>query len=325
MMPFEIEWSHYLEAFRLHQGLTKASNLETRKLLRRSIELSIENSRSIPRSYGLLSFTILNAWLSNWIDRSEIEALVAEAIVELQKVRDADNSLSGVLNDLHNLRTSEPQIDTSVRALIAAYATVAITLDSSDFENHWSLATANLYGRKFSDAVRGYADAQSLADRPECPAISQSSLAVDVADSKFFAGNSSLDDSNEAYVMSIEEAIRMTEQAIAANSNDSKRHRWYWTLGWAYYELGGFTESVKNYARSLEVLQQIKTPHDLIRKNLIASYVALGDMEPATSVAKEFLSHNPGYSLVIENRWPYRNETQLERWKSHLRAGGLPD
>lgn len=325
MTKIEFEWGYYLQAYRLHQGLTKTSNFETRKLLRRSIGVALENKRNLPRAYGLLSFTVQTAWLSDWIDQADANTTLSAAIEDLEAIEDAGVSLSKLLNDLKSLRHGKQQFDGIVRTAILAYATAAVVLDDSDFDNHWALATANLYARKFPEALAGYATALTMADSAEVPHVSKSSVSVDFADARFFAGNDELEVSDEAYIAAIEDAIRMTELAIAENPTDPKRHRWNWTLGWAYYELAGYSEPRKYYPRSLTALQQLRNPHDLIRKNLIATYTALHMAESAAQVAGEFMHNNPTYTLDVENRWPYRSETQLDRWKSHLRLGGLPD
>lgn len=326
MTEFQTEWAYYLDAFRLHQGLTKASNLETRQLLRRSMDVSRRNARYIPRSYGLLSFTILNAWLSNWVTSADAMELVSGALTDVERAGDAVKSAPTISSNLNSLRNGDQPLDAVVRAVVLSYARVAFDLDGSDFENHWSLATAELYNRNFAEAVVRYDDAQKFAHAADWPPIGRSSLEVDIADTRFFMGSRSLEDSREAYAKSISEGIAMTEKAISDHPTDSKRHRWYWTLGWAYYELGGYaeTDQDQHYAKSLDVLRSIRTPHDLIRKNLIATYAALKDFDSAASVAKDFMAGNDGYTVDVEDRWPYRSKDQLERWKGHLRSGGLP-
>ena len=331
MNNFADEWTFYLEVFRLHQGLTRESNFETRALLKQSIKVAISNDRNLPRAHGLWSFTILNAWLSDWIDQSEAKELLSETIQSLVDAELIDGSFSQTFQELNQLLGGEQQLDIIIRKIICARAAIAVAQDASDYENHWSLATANLYDRNFPDAFAGYTMAQGLANKPDLPGVGMSSLSVDLADARFFAGdesfagNESIDDSAQKYIAAIQNAIVLTETAIAQNPTDPKRFRWNWTLGWAYYELGGYIDPEKNYPRSLTILRQLRNPHHLIRKNLIASYVAVGLIEPALQLATEFICDNPKYKLAVENRWPYRSTAQLERWKNHLRIGGLPE
>lgn len=321
MMKFEIEWGYYLQAYRLQQGLTRNSNAESLRLLRLAIDAAIKNKRRLARGYGLLSFGILSAWLANWLGQAEADAILAGAIDDLGAVAGSDKSLTDALDKLTAVSNAKANPDVIARSVVQAYAHTAYVLDGSDYENHWSLATANLYTGRFADALAGYGEAQAMAAEPDIPLVGKGSLDVDFADARFFAGTDDLKDSDGGWIEAILEAIRLAEQAIAANANDPKRHRWYWTLGWAYYELAAYSEPLTNYQRSRVTLEQLRTPHDLIRKNLIATYAALDMMQEAAPHAAEFWRNNPSYSLAVEDRWPYRSPARLQRWKDHLGKG----
>jgi tetratricopeptide (TPR) repeat protein len=320
MSNFQLELDYYLQAYRLHQGLSKSSNAEARRLLRKSIGLAVDAERNIPRAYGLLSFTIQTGWLSNWITQPQANELRTDAIADLQAI---GNPGADALAELMELNADDP-IDTIVKRVIRAYAVVAKNLDDQDYDNRWSLGTANLYSNHYSDAFSEYQEAISLVGGSDTPAVCVASLNVDYADALFFIGNESLSDEPGDYQSAIEGAISRTMQAIADNPNDPKHFRWNWTLGWAYYELAAYNEPGKNYALSLATLQQLRNPHLLILKNLIASYIGNGMTQAARNLASELLKIDPQYNVAVEDRWPYRDPQRRERFKDHLRAADLP-
>jgi tetratricopeptide (TPR) repeat protein len=322
-MPLEPELDHYLQAYRLHQGLSKGASAEIQSLLRLTTAKALENGRVLPRAYGLQSFTILNAWLSDWIDEKGRKQLVADSIADIQAVTDARKLPIEPLDALKTL-DGGGSIDPLVRTIVRGYAATAAALDGDDYENRWSQATADLYALNFTEAFKGYAAAQELAGAKGTPGVSRSSLAVDYADALFFAGSPDLNEEDDGYRGAIVKAIETTHAAIKQNPHDPKRHRWNWTLGWAHLELGGYADSAENYARSLDILQRIRKPHHLIRKCLIAANAALGLAESAKRLADKFMDEHPGYTLAVEDRWPYRNPAQRDRWKRHLAKAGLP-
>jgi tetratricopeptide (TPR) repeat protein len=318
------EWDDYLQAFRLHQGLSRESNFETQRLLKRANATAQEEGRVLPRAYGLLAFTIQSAWLSDWIDLPMAQELLATAIADIGAVTAKHKLPADTLNDLKKAGGS---IDDIVKCIDLAYARISVALDDQDYDNRWSLATANLYAGNFAAAFAGYKKEKDEAEKWKAPKICIGSIDADNADALFFAGGpaDSLTDADQR--AAIELAIKDTEAAIAANINDPKRRWWNWTLGWAYYELGAYCDKKSELeccAKSLMILQRFRRPHDLIRKNLMASHVALGMLEPAKQLATEFMARNPKYTVAVEHRWPYRNPAQLERFKDHLRTAGLP-
>ncbi|MBL8893186.1 MAG: hypothetical protein JNJ53_01215, partial [Rhizobiales bacterium] len=128
-----------------------------------------------------------------------------------------------------------------------------------------------------------------------------------------------------SYVVAINEAITVAEAAVAANLFDKKRQRWHWTLGWAYYERSHYSQNrVPDCEEALKHFETFKWPHDLIRKNLIAAYVGAGRMADAKKTAGEFMSNNGGYTVAVEERWPYRDDARRKKWQADLVAGGLP-
>jgi hypothetical protein len=320
------EWDDYLQAFRLHQGLSRESNFETQRLLKRAsaTALGATPARVLPRAYGLLAFTIQSAWLSDWIDLPMARELLAGAIADIEAVTAASKLPAGTLDDLKKAGGS---IDDIIKSIDLAYAGISVALDDQDYDNRWSLATANLYAGNFKAAFEGYDKERREAEKWKAPAICIGSIDADNADALFFAGGPADSLTDADYRAAIELAINDTEAAIAKNAGDPKRRWWNWTLGWACYELGAYCDKkseLENCAKSLMILQRFRRPHDLIRKNLMASHVALGMLEPAKQLAAEFMARNPKYTVAVEHRWPYRNPAQLERFKGHLKTAGLP-
>ncbi len=315
MKKFEIEWEFYLQAYRLHQVLNRDTNQEARQLLEDGLRAAKENQRELARGYGLLSFTNIIAWLNDWIDDDMARALAERARKDVQP---HEKIIKGnALTRLARLNDSS-SIDEIVKSTAVAHAALAVALDESDWENHWSLAAANLYANDYPGAFGSYEDALKLAGS-KVPSVNKDSISVDKADALFFAGIPD-DDSD---VKAINDAIKLTEAVIAAHPTDPKRHRWNWGLGWAHYELAGYTKKTSDYIRALEILQRIRNPHDLIMKNLIACYVGAGMKEKAIELADQLKRRNGKYDPAVEERWPYRNPAQRQRWIDNLTAAGL--
>jgi len=319
---FDIEWDYYMQGFRLHQRMTKAANGQAQRMFLRAIAVADGNKRQIPRAKGILSFTFLTALLNDWIDKPAAQAMLAEAKKDLETLKGfaelGQAPLAPLIKVIQSLTGEEAPADVAI-AVIAYYAAAAVTFDPDDFDNHWSYGTALLYYSKdFDGALQSYKTAAGLA--AGAPDIGKDSMKVDHADALFF--RAPLPGKGDSVPGDVLQAIDLVKQAIAdakeTAPDDPKRFRWKWTLGWAYYEANQF-------AQSLTALLQIPNPHDLINKNIIASYVGLGKVESAIPIARDFLERNPNYTLAVEDRWPYKDKARRERWKAHLRAAGLPD
>ena len=318
MASFGSEWDYYLQGYRLNQGLSEKGNGQAQKLLKDAAAEAIKNGSRFGRPYGLLAFTIQNAWLSDWIvDVAAAVAIRTTAISVISAANSAYELSDEALNELNSSNASS--VDSIIKAVIKAYAETAVNLDGDDFDNKWSWATALLYNKSYDEAVGIYRDLHNQAGELQVPQVIKSSIDVDFADALFFGGDPSKTD--EA---AINEAIGLATNAITANPDDPKRHRWNWTLGWAYYELGHIVDRQKNCFTALEYLEKIRTPHDLILKNLMAAYVGSGQSGLAIPLANDFKLRNPRYSLLVEQRWPYR-DAQLGLWVDDLRTAGLPD
>jgi hypothetical protein len=322
--PFHIEWDYYMQAYRLHQRMTKVANYQAAAMLVQAISIATAHGRDIPRARSLLGFTHLLASLNGWPTPPDAQAVLATAMQDLAGLQGAGllgkDLLASAANTLGSLSNASP-VGEIMRAAIFYYAAAAAELDPTDYDNQWTVGTALLYVFKdFPGAYARYQDAHDLAQNVDAPNISRNSLKVDRGDRKFFMapyvaqGNPVPDEINQAIAL-IEEAMLDGEKS---SPDDSKWRRWNWSLGWAYYE-------ARDYARSLTALLQIQNPHDLIIKNIIASYVGLGKVELAISMAAGFLARNPDYSLSIEDFWPYAEDARRDSWKGHLKAAGLPD
>jgi hypothetical protein len=307
-----VEDDYYLQGYRL-QRVDKKSNREAARRLNQATEKARDVDRRHARAHGLLSFTVLTAWLNDWIDDDWAEWLRQKT----QAAFAADNvQLPG------GMTINWPHL--TPEQIIFLHALLARHLDPDDYDCRWSAATALLYCKIFDLAFEEYAAAKALADSSGAPKVCRSSLAVDRADALFFVGNPNLTAEDGADADMILEAISKATIAIAHNPNDAKRHQWRWTLGWAYYELAGCLEEndeLLNQAK--DILHSIKKPHDLVVKNIIAIHMALNETEQATALADAFMLRNPTYTIAVEDRWPYRSIAQHNRFKNHLIGAGL--
>jgi hypothetical protein len=313
MAKFNKQSDYFLQAFRLHQGLSRTSNVEAQRLLREAM------NPDLPRAYGLMSFTVQSAWLCNWISLDDANGLLDRAKDDLVGFQSGNDSVQNLMS----LKSGDA-FDDIVKAAILSYAEVALSLDKDDYDNYWSAGTARLYSGNPAGCFKAYQKAIDIAQANNAPATCLASLRVDYADALFFAGDETLSNDPADLQAAIERAIVMADTAMAENPNDPKHYRWNWTLGWAYYELAAYVDPEKNCALSLARLQQLRNPHQLILKNLIASYAACGMFEPAKALAGELLMASPGYTVAIERRWPYRLTPQLTRFQAHLRDANLP-
>jgi tetratricopeptide (TPR) repeat protein len=188
------------------------------------------------------------------------------------------------------------------------HAREAVRLEGDDYENLWSWAAANIYSGYFEPGMRAYRQAVELAEEQGVISENVSALKVERADALMFQGEED----------AIREAIRIVEAEIDAGRSRS----WYaWTLGWAYYELGNYTDDPGNFTKSLEYLSQFSTPSVLIQKNVVATYMALGWTKSAKAEAKKMRPKlPPGYTVEYENKWPYFNGRtgRIARWKGHI-------
>ena len=122
-------------------------------------------------------------------------------------------------------------------------------------------------------------------------------------------------------------------QSVLADKSHTPEKWYYWVLSWAHYGEG-------QYKESLAALGHIGRPRNAIRKNLIATQVALGNLAEAKADAAAFLKEEKGHGITygtagqaalpgllkIEDRLPFKNPGKLKRWKGHLSTAfeGVP-
>jgi tetratricopeptide (TPR) repeat protein len=305
----------------LHPRMTKQANSQACTMFR----AAIGHYGDFARAWGHHSFSRQLAVLNGWLDPDEAKQRLDEVIAEVKALApdSSDPIFSRIIQEVNDLKGDEDIFDIFPKIVILFYAAKAVQLDPSDYDNVWSWASALIYNKCFDEGLAQYERAIYLAENQLVPPpeVNVASLHVDRADALFFTARGDVEEEGETW---IREAIEETERAIKRVPLDPKRSYWNWTLGWAYYELGFFDHGPACYAQSLALLQQFRNPIDLILKNIMANYAALGEMESAQRLAADFLSRNPDYDLSIEGRWPYRDVARLQSWKTHLSLAGLP-
>jgi adenylate cyclase len=172
----------------------------------------------------------------------------------------------------------------------------AVALEPENFENHWCLAMAYLYGLEFDTAMATFERAVSMNPN-------SAGLLIDMADALVFDGRP------EEALVSIKRAMRLNPVCPDA---------YLWTLGIALYHSGQFKES-------LAALQRITNAPGLVRRHKAANLVRLGELEKAREIASELLVDDPDYTLERERVWPYRHPNMLEGLIEDLRRAGLPE
>ncbi|HZT18342.1 MAG TPA: hypothetical protein VFA23_03005 [Dongiaceae bacterium] len=186
----------------------------------------------------------------------------------------------------------------------------ALKIDENYYYNHWILAAYHLYCRNHDLAAATYDKALALARRQAIPE-EMGALRVDRAEMLMFSGDA---------------AAAVKEARAVIDGMGHAPERWYyWVLGWALYENGRYRESLK-------VLANIANPRNNIRKSVIASHVALRQMDEARRHAALFLKEEKMHGVTyrpkersvvpalhsVEDRLPYKNPDRHARWKAHL-------
>ena len=270
-------WEFYLQGYRLHRMVTRSANREACDLFREAFKIRPD----FARAYGMLSFALLIAWLNGW----DTPTATADPEVSLGRIGD--------------------------------HAATAVGIDESDYDNHWSMAAAHLYGSRYVEAFNAYDRAIRDAEVQQGANVNQASLRIEQADAWLLAGRPDKYSEQE----SVAQAIDAARQALDTTTNAPS---WFhWTLGWAYYEAGYFEDETGNGQRAVNVLSRFKRPDILARKHLIAAKVAANQIDEARILADEYLTANPSYTLALEDRWPYRNDERRQRLKDHLAAAGM--
>jgi adenylate cyclase len=176
------------------------------------------------------------------------------------------------------------------------HAQIAVALAPFDFDAYEELGLTSLYMREFDRSIDCYERALSL--NPNCP-----DLRADLADALAHIGRTA-------------EASQMIAHAKQLNPIHPE---WYdWVLGIAAFHDGRYEDALSAFSR-------FSDPPALLRRDIVATYVRLGQIEEARKLAQEILAAQPEYRLATENLRPYKNPDVLRGLISDLRLAGLPD
>jgi adenylate cyclase len=172
----------------------------------------------------------------------------------------------------------------------------AVARGPSDFENLEHLGFAYLYCREFDRSLACYERALELNPN-------SADLLADMADMLVHIGRSA-------------EAVAYIARAKRLNPICPE---WYdWVLGIAAFHDGRYEEALTAFTRAAN-------PSTFLLREIVATYVRLGRMGDAQSVAREVLRRQPDYRVSAESIRPFKDGKVLEAFISDLRRAGLPD
>ena len=192
--------------------------------------------------------------------------------------------------------------ETADLSLDQAYelARKSVELDESDPHAHLSLGKANMWKRKYDQAISEHE--RTIALDPNF-AVAYAGL----GDTLHYAGRS-------------EEAIELIQRGMRLDPHypDVRLH---W-LAQAYFQLGQYEEAIDLLKRRL-----IRKPDtDISRVLLAASYGHLGHKEEAKAQWVEALRINPNFSLTDRRKiLPYKDPADFEKIVVGLRKAGVPE
>jgi adenylate cyclase len=172
----------------------------------------------------------------------------------------------------------------------------ALSLDASDYDVHWRLATVYLQGRQFGRALTEYEKARSLNPN-------HAGFLAEMSGALILLGRP-------------DEAIEQLEQAKRVNPQYPE---WFHAnLGWAHYHSG-------RYESALEALNSLNAPPGVFLIFLAASYARLGRIDEAANEVARILELEPGFCLETLSFLPYKNEADRAELAADLRKAGLPE
>jgi adenylate cyclase len=199
------------------------------------------------------------------------------------------------INDYVSQWTDQP-----LRSLDLAYeaATRSAALDPKLPAAYWALIFANLWMRRYDDAIR--AGESAIANNPN-DAEALNGLGVVL----HYGGRSA-------------EALRYFERAMALNPLCPGM--WLHFQGQAYYQLRRYEEAENVLKRRI-----FRTPEtDASRVLLAATYGQTGRLDEAREQWRKVLRVNPAYSLEHRRKvLPYKNPADFEAVVDGLRKAGL--
>jgi adenylate cyclase len=121
-----------------------------------------------------------------------------------------------------------------------------------------------------------------------------------------------------SYACRDREAIGHIEKAIRMNPFPPSFY--YMHLGMAHFNLRQYEQAVSVLKRALALSPR----NQPARRNLIATYVEMGQLEQARVEAEEMLKMEPRYtSKGIDKILPFKDHEVLQRWVEALRKAGL--
>jgi adenylate cyclase len=179
-------------------------------------------------------------------------------------------------------------------------ALLAIERDDAEAWGHYALAGYFLYRRQFDKSIAQFRRALDL--NPNDPDV-----LTDFGYALSYAGES-------------KEAL---ETCLKGRRLNPFYPEWYIPpLGQIYYDAGRYPEAVE----TLESLRNIDTVYS--RMYLVASHMALGNGDEARRSISRAIEIDPNATIskvTSPEMAPYRNESDLQKFKEHLRQAGLPE
>ena len=172
----------------------------------------------------------------------------------------------------------------------------ALSLDPTDYESHWRLGVAYLHRREFDKALMEYGKAKDLNPN-------HAGFLSEMSGALILVGRA------EDAVVQIEHAMKL---------NPSYPDHFVAHLGWAHYELGQLDESRKT-------LREMNDPPAVFLPIVVATYVRLGLLAEAKTVAAKLLEREPQFSARATHFGPYRDVAIGQRMVDELRLAGLPE
>jgi len=227
----------------------------------------------------------------NQEDNSLARSLCEEAIALDPQYAGAYGLLSRVYVMAFVFRTNP----TDSLKMAYEYARKAIDLDDTQLNAYLALEFMFSFRRQHDEAIASGERAVKVA-----PGAAEAYLSLGRALS--FAGRD-------------REALGYLEKAIRMNPFPPAHH--YMHLGFAYNNLGNYEEAISAFKKAIALSPKIIPA----RLNLIVSYVQLGRMEEAKTVAEEILKIDPKFTSkgYGEKRSPWKDhaviEIQIESWR----------
>jgi adenylate cyclase len=125
-----------------------------------------------------------------------------------------------------------------------------------------------------------------------------------------------------AYVGRTQEAIERAEYGIRLSPLDRRLYLFHNILAWAHYGNGTYQEALR-WARMCAAEAPGFTAN---LRTLMASLVAVGEIDEARRVAARLLELEPDFSMkhYARTRQPFQDTAIMTRYLAHLRAVGLP-